>query len=234
MCQTRQQTKCPYCRSAKVTKNGKKANGQQNYRCKSCGKQFQHQYFYNACDPATRVLIERMLLRGCSIGDIRAVLLVSAGAVLRLIVRWGKRVQVKPRHKRYFKVQIDEMWSFVGCKQKKVWILYAYCAEAKEILAVTMGKRNQARIRDLLKRLEGIEIDFYCTDGWKEFAALLPYFQHVIGKKHTKGIEGRNCWVRRRMARLTRRATTFSKKLVYHWYHFKILVFALQNKLSYI
>jgi len=44
----------------------------------------------------------------------------------------------------------------------------------------------------------------------------------------------RNCWVRRRLARLTRKATTFSKKLVYHWYHFKILVYALQNKLSYI
>ena len=150
------------------------------------------------------------------------------------VIRWGKPVQVKPRRKRYFKVQIDEMWSFVGSKGRRVWILYAYCSGLKEILAVTMGKRNQARIRDLPKRLEGIGIDFYATDGWKEFAALLPYFQHLIGKKHTKGIEGRNCWVRRRLARLTRRATTFSKKLIYHWYHFKILVFALQNKLSHI
>jgi len=97
--------------------------------------------------------------------------------------------------------------------------------------ALTMGKRNQARIRDLPKRLEGVEMDFYATDGWKEFAALLPYFQYLIGKKHTKGIEGRNCWVRRRLARLTRKAATFSKKLVCHWHHFKILVWALQNKL---
>jgi hypothetical protein len=27
--------------------------------------------------------------------------------------------------------------------------------------SVTMGKRNQARIRDLLRRLKGIEIDFF-------------------------------------------------------------------------
>lgn len=234
MCETRKQTKCPHCRNAKVVRNGKKANGQQNYWCKNCGKQFQDQYFYNACNPEIRELIRRMLLRGNGIGDICSVLSVSAKAVLRLLVSWGRRVQVKPRQKRYFKVQIDEMWSFVGSKQRKVWILYAYCTESKEILAVTMGRRNQARIRDLLKRLEGIQIDFYATDGWKEFAALLPYFQHLIGKKHTKGIEGRNCWIRRRLARLTRRATTFSKRLVYHWYHFKILVFALQNQLSYI
>ncbi|GAB4127768.1 MAG: hypothetical protein OHK0045_19010 [Raineya sp.] len=44
----------------------------------------------------------------------------------------------------------------------------------------------------MLKGLKGIEIDFYTTDGWKDFAKLLPYFKHLIGKKHTKGIEGRN------------------------------------------
>jgi hypothetical protein len=33
---------------------------------------------------------------------------------------------------------------------------------------------------------------------------------------------------------LTRKATTFSKKLRYHWYHFKILVWTIQNNLSYI
>ena len=126
------------------------------------------------------------------------------------------------------------MWSFVGKKDKKVWILYAYCSENQEILAVTMGKRNKLRIRDLLNRLKGISIDFYATDGWKEFASLLPYFQHLVGKSFTKGIEGRNCWIRRRISRLFRKSTTFSKKLVYHWYHFKILVWANQNKLSYI
>jgi IS1 family transposase len=82
-----------------------------------------------------------------------------------------------------------------------------------------MGKRNKARIRDLLDRLKSIEIDFYATDGWKDFAALLPYFKHLIGKSFTKGIEGRNCWIRRRLSRLHRKSTTFSKKLIYHWYH---------------
>ncbi|MDW8297498.1 MAG: IS1 family transposase, partial [Raineya sp.] len=63
---------------------------------------------------------------------------------------------------------------------------------------------------------------------------LLPYFQHLVGKKYTKGIEGRNSWLRRRVSRLFRRATTFSKKVIYHWYHLKIIVWANINNLSYI
>ncbi len=66
--------------------------------------------------------------------------------------------------------------------------MYAYCSSSKEILAVTMGKRNKNRVKNLLKRLEGIEIDFFVTDDWKDFADLLPYFKHLIGKKYTKGI----------------------------------------------
>ena len=75
MCETRLQIKCPHCQSAKVTKNGKKANGEQNYRCKSCAKQFQDQYFHNACNPQVRVLTQRMFLRGSAIRDTCPVLL---------------------------------------------------------------------------------------------------------------------------------------------------------------
>jgi hypothetical protein len=88
---------------------------------------------YLACCPDIKEKMKRMLLRGSGVIDISATLLVSVGAVLRLILKWGKSVEVKPQKKRYSRVQIDEMWSFVGKKSKKVWILYAYCSESKEI-----------------------------------------------------------------------------------------------------
>ncbi|SFF52803.1 Transposase [Thermoflexibacter ruber] len=139
-----QKLNCPDCHSATVVKNGKKSNGQQNYKCKSCDKQFQDEYFYNACNPEIKELMKPMLLRGSGVRDICNVLLVSINAVLRLILKWGKQVQIKPQKKYYQRVQIDEAWSFIGKKEKKVWILYAYCSESKEILAVTMGKRNKS------------------------------------------------------------------------------------------
>lgn len=226
--------KCPHCQSANIVKNGKKANGKQNYLCKSCKKQFQNEYLYNASKPEIKTLIKRMLLRGSSIRDIHSVLMVSIGSVLRLILKWGQSIQIKPRKKYYHKVQIDEIYSFVRHKGKKVWILYAYCAESKEILAITMGSRSKTRIKDLLNRLQGIDIGFYLTDSWEAFKTYLPYFKHLVGKCFTKGIEGRNTWLRRRLARLFRRSTTFSKKVLYHWLHLKILVWANQNQLSYI
>ena len=211
-----------------------KKNGNQNFLCRNCKKQFQHEYLYRGADPDVRRLMQKMLLRGSSLSDISTILLLSMGTILRFILNFGKSIQIIPQKTRYQRVQIDEMWSFVQKKKKKVWILYAYCSDSKEILAVTMGKRNKARIKDLLKRLQNIEIDFFASDGWQAFKSELPYLKHLIGKKYTKGIEGRNTWIRRRMARLFRRSTTFSKRLTYHWFHFKILVFALQNKLSYI
>jgi hypothetical protein len=42
-------------------------------------------------------------------------------------------LSIKPRQKRYIKVQIDEVYSFVNQKSKKVWIFYVYAPETKEI-----------------------------------------------------------------------------------------------------
>jgi len=68
----------PHCHNAKIVKNGKKSNGQQNYKCKVCHKQFQEQYFYNACNPEIKVLIQCMLLRRNSVRNISQVLMVRS------------------------------------------------------------------------------------------------------------------------------------------------------------
>ncbi|WP_337045149.1 IS1 family transposase [Emticicia sp. 17c] len=65
----------------------------------------------------------------------------------------------KTKQKALSKVQIDELHSFVGKKKKKVWIIYAYAAETDEIIAVTAGKHSKKQVKDLFKRLDGIEID---------------------------------------------------------------------------
>ena len=106
-----------------------------------------------------------MLVNGNGIRDVGKILGVSLGCVLRTLLRVGKCITIKPAHKRYHRVQIDELYSFVGHKQKKVWILYAYCAETDEILAMTAGKRSAKQVKDLLKRPEGIQVDWWCTDA---------------------------------------------------------------------
>ena len=155
-------------------------------------------------------------------------------SVLRCILRMGKAVKLWPKHDAYHLVQIDEQWSYVGNKKKKVWLLYAICKNSGEILAANWGKRNKKSIKALLKKLREREINFYCTDNWKAFAEVLPKEKHIIGKKYTKKTEGINTWFRTRLRRLVRRTVCFSKKLIYHYSIIKTAIYERNIKASYI
>ncbi len=175
-----------------------------------------------------------MLLRGSGVRDCAVVLGISTSSVLRCILRMGKAAKARPRHTAYHLVQIDEQWSYVGNKQKKVWLLYAICKNSGEILAANWGKRNKKSVRALLKKLRGIAVGFYCTGHWQAFAEVLTREKHIIGKKHTKKIEGINTWFRTRLRRLTRRTVCFSKKLIYHYSIMKTAIYERNIRSSYI
>jgi insertion element IS1 protein InsB len=223
---------CPHCFSAKVVKNGKKRNNSQNYLCKACKKQFLQEYFYWGSDVKIKRQILTLLVYGNGIRDISAILGVSKGCVLRTLVRNGSKTMIKPSKKRYNRVQIDELYSFVHTKKKKVWVLYAYDTETDEILAVSAGKRSKKTVKDLLKRLNDIEIDWFCTDNWDAFKAVLPE-NHLIGKQFTKAIEGVNTALRNSCKRLNRRTTSFSKKVLNHWCAIKLVINYRNTKASY-
>ena len=134
-------------------------------------------------------------------------------------------LEVKPRQDSYDKVQVDELYSFVESKKKKVWILYAYCAETKEILALTMGKRSKKTVKDLVKRMKDISVNFWCTDNWKAFKEVFLPDYHLVGKKFTKAIEGVNTSLRNSCKRLIRRTTAFYKKVINHWCAVKLVIY---------
>lgn len=225
---------CPYCLSAKVVGNGKKKSGAQNYLCKGCGKQFQKDYLYWGADNGVKDKILPMLLRGSGVRDTAAVLGISVNCVLRHLVKEASGVTVKPKQSRYHRVQIDELWSYVRCKEKKVWLLYAYCAQSGEILGFTMGKRSSKTVKNLLLKLKNLEIDFFCTDDWEAFRSVLPYYQHLIGKQFTRAIEGVNTWFRTRIRRLMRKTVCFSKKVYNHYAMIKLVIYHRNKPLSYI
>ena len=174
-----------------------------------------------------------MLTRGSGIRDIAYVLRISTGCVLRVLVSQAN-LTFSPKHKVYHKVQVDELYSFVQNKKKKVWILYAYCAQTDEILALTMGKRNKKTVKDLYKRLKGINVNFWCTDAWKAFKEVLPKESHLIGKQFTKAIEGVNTSLRNACKRLIRRTTAFSKKIYNHWCAVKLVMYHRNLNPTYI
>jgi len=227
---------CPHCESSNVVKNGIKSTGEQNFLCKSCRKQFQASYQNKGANPLIKKQIISSLLHGSGIRDCSTVHQVSAQCVLNLIIRRGLEVQIMPKLKHYERILIDEFFSFVQKKAKKVWVFYAYAPQTKEILAFTMGKRNIRQIRYLLLKIKhlNIQIDYWCTDTFEGFITVLQRFKHLIGKQYTKAIEGRNTCIRARLARFQRRSTKFSKKLIYQWHLFLIFVHWLNSQASYI
>jgi len=228
--------KCAHCSSPKVVKNGLKSTGKQNFLCKDCNKQFQQDYTYNGANPAVKQQVISSLIHGSGIRDCASVFKISRQTVLNLIEKTGKQLKIVPSKKYYEQIQIDELYSFVNSKGKKVWIFYAYAPETKEILAFTMGRRTTQQVRYLMLKIKHLKIEIGCfrTDGFEGFKSVLSKYQHLIGKEYTKHIEGRNTHIRARIARLQRRSTKFSKKLFFQWWLFTIFVYALNFKSSYI
>lgn len=190
--------------------------------------------FLLGADHKNKELLKRMLLRGSGVRDCAVVLGISTSCVLRSILSMGKASEIKQKYTAYHFVQIDEQWSYVGNKQKKVWLLYAICKNSGEILAANWGKRDKKSIKALLKKLQGVEINFYCTDNWRAFTEVLPKEKHIIGKKYTKKIEGINTWFRTRLRRLVRQTVCFSKKLLYHYSIMKTAIYERNIRTSYI
>jgi IS1 family transposase len=85
------------------------------------------------------------------------------------------------------------------------------------------GKRDLKTAKKLRKRIHrlGISYDRIATDDWNSFLSAFAEDKHDTGKKHTAGIEGNNC----RMRRAFRRTCCFSRKLRNHWKAFAMAFF---------
>ncbi|WP_319422347.1 IS1/IS1595 family N-terminal zinc-binding domain-containing protein [Pleurocapsa sp. FMAR1] len=53
---------CPSCKSKQIVKNGKIHNGNQNYRCRDCGRQFVENRQQKVISQPTKNLIDKLLL----------------------------------------------------------------------------------------------------------------------------------------------------------------------------
>jgi transposase-like protein len=68
---------CPACYSTQVVKNGKIHNGKQNFKCRECGRQFVQDPQNKIIDPATKALIDKLLLEKIPLTGIARVVGVS-------------------------------------------------------------------------------------------------------------------------------------------------------------
>jgi IS1 family transposase len=170
-----------------------------------------------------------MLVRGIGIRDISAILKISAGKVLKTLC--SSRYEMQSKKKHYGTLEVDEFWTYVGKKENKIWLIYAYHRGSGEIVAYVWGKRDLRTAVKLKKRLKrlGVTYDRIACDTWDSFLTAFKNDKLLIGKQYTVGIEGNNCRLRHRLRRVFRRTCCFSKKLFNHWKAFSMIFFYINN-----
>jgi len=205
-------------------RNGKKTYKVQNYLCKECGRQFiaDSDRTYKGTIAWFFGAIKRALVRGCGIRDVAVILEVSIGKVLKNLIE--SHYDIKPKQKHYTRLEVDELWTFVGSKANRKWLIYAYDRDSGEIVAYVWGDRSAKtanRLREKIIAL-GVTYDRIATDDWEAFIKTFGADAHDVGKQYTVGIEGNNCRLRHRMRRIFRKSCNFSKKLCNHYKAFKM------------
>lgn len=152
---------CPQCQ-VEMKKFGKNRNGSQRYRCNTCNLTVTDESTRphdNRCLPVdTLVQCLRMLLEGNSIRSTERLTGVEKKTIIRAVVsigqaceRWMEKIL---KNLQVNDVQADEIWGFVGCKEKTkkrnnygdgvgdAWCFLATERETKMVIAYHIGRRN--------------------------------------------------------------------------------------------
>lgn len=116
-----------------------------------------------------RVAVISALVEGCSVRSTSRMTGVAKGTILRLLAEVGQACAEYQdraiRNVRSRRVQIDEIWSFVGCKQKNLtadiaervqgagdaWTFVAIDADSKLVLSWLVARRDAGCATDFLQ-----------------------------------------------------------------------------------
>ena len=105
--------------------------------------------------------------------------------------------------------ELDEMWSFVGAKEKARWLWQAIDHHSGRVLAYVVGTRKDA----VFLKLKALLTPFGITRYYQRH---LPPAQHTVGKLLMQKIERKHLTLRTRLKRLARTTLCFSRSYVMH------------------
>ena len=216
---------CPTCGSNDINRNGTTRHGNQNYKCRDCGRQFVEDPKWRRISDDTKAMIERMLLEKIPLVGIARSLQISESWLQQYVNGYyatvPQQVQVEPKTRRRLTVQLDELWSFVDDKGNEQWVWLAIDVETREIVGCYIGDRSGEAAKALWQSLPAVyrQCAVCYTDFWVSYPVALPSKRHrALGKESglTSYIERFNNTLRQRVSRLVRKTLSFSKDLNNH------------------
>ena len=152
---------CHNCRT-ECKRKGRDRKGNQRYQCRQCSKTFLEPRdkpldgMYLPIEKAEMVL--KLLLEGNSVSSVERITEVHHTTILKLLVLAGEKCErimaEKIRNVEVRDVECDELWSFIGKKQKRIrpeddqnlgdaYTFVAIERHTKLVINIAMGKRDQ-------------------------------------------------------------------------------------------
>ena len=190
---------CHNCHT-ECRKFGKHRNGLPRYQCRQCRKTFTEPHadtldgMYLPMEKAELVL--RLLLEGSSVSTVERITEVHHTTILKLLVLAGEKAErvmaQKIRNVQARDVECDEVWSFIGKKEKRVrpeddqnlgdcYTFVAIERHTKLVLNIAMGKRYQGTTDALIEGLRqatGPTPFQITTDGFKSYRSAITTTLH--------------------------------------------------------
>lgn len=204
---------CPNCKSNNVVKNGFTANKKQQFICKSCKNRFIDFYTYKAYNHWVNKRIVQFTKEGLGIRSTARVLKISTTTLLKRIIIITNRIPNQPIFKNQT-YEVDEMRTFIGSKEKPIWIVYALERKTKQVVNFSIGRRTKRTLQNVTNTLVLSNPKTIYTDKLVHYKTLLNGVTHSAKPFGTNHIERNNLSLRTHLKRLNRKTICFSRSFI--------------------
>jgi transposase-like protein/IS1 family transposase len=185
------------CPHADRKKHGKDRKGNQRFRCKSCGTTFASDETRPLgdlrIDLDNAVMALNLLLEGMRVRATSRMTGFKVDTICNLILQVGENCQryldTQVRGLKVKDVEVDEIWSFVGCKNRTAadkgynedsgdsWTTIAIERNTKLVIAHQVGERDNTTICILLQKLADNTVGRFqlSSDGLASYKLNVPF-----------------------------------------------------------
>ena len=222
---------CPECQSTNINKYGHK-RGKQNYQCKNCKAQFVEYYSPRGYPESVKRHCLHLYVEGNGLRRISRLTGVSHTTVANWVKEAGLSLPEQPDYEEIpSATQIDELQTYIGKKNKKIWLWTAVKKGLPGIIAWVIGDRSAETFKPLWKIIKGWESFFYATDGYVVYPSFIDDGDHIVSKTYMTRVEGENTRLRHYLARLHRKTLCYSKSREMLKLSVRLVIYYLQDKI---
>lgn len=196
-----------------MVKNGKTSYGTQRFICKVCKKSRVENYKYNAYHAELNQQIIIFTKEGLGIRSTARVLKISTTTLLKRIISIAQNIK-PPMISLGKEYEVDELCTYIGTKEKRIWIVCALEKINKQIVSFNIGRRTNQTLKSVIDTLYFSKAKKIFTDKLKSYKSLIQKEIHKITRFATNSIERKFLTLRTHLKRVNRRTICFSKSTI--------------------